>query len=125
MSPPDIKADALRTFSILKAGGIALVPTSVGYALAGLSSDSLQKIFTTKKRGAHKRHPMMGTYSLHQELHIMSPLSTSIVQTLTQDFNLPLAIIARYRKEHPLMESFDQETLEASTADGTMQVKLY
>ncbi|KAJ9610478.1 hypothetical protein H2200_005255 [Cladophialophora chaetospira] len=120
MGAPDIKGDAQRVFEVIKAGGIAITPSSMGYALASSTTEALEKMFTTKRRGTHKRHAMGGNYALHKELHIMQPEHAEIVRCLTQDFDLPLAVIANYDSAHPMFKHIDQSTLEALTVDGTV-----
>ena len=95
MGSPDLHADVKKTFEILKNRGIAIVPSSMGYALATSTTSALEKMFVTKYRSPHERHAMGGNYALHKELHIMEPEQAEIVRCLTQDFDLPLAVIAR------------------------------
>lgn len=120
MGAPDIKADARRVFEVLKDGGIAITPSSMGYALASSTPQALEKMFVTKKRPAHKRHAMGGNYALHKDLHVMRPEDAEIVRHLTQDVDLPLAVIAPFNSEHPMFKHIDQTTLEALTVDGTL-----
>ncbi len=120
MGAPDIKADARRVFEVLQAGGIAITPSAMGYALASSTPQALEKMFVTKKRGAHKRHAMGGNYALHKQLHVMRPEHAEIVRHLTQDVDLPLAVIAPYDSDHPMFKHIDQSTLEALTVDGTL-----
>ena len=86
MGPPNIKADAKRAFDVLKQGKIVITPSDVGYALTAVDPAPLEKIFMTKGRSANKRHPMMGTYEFHREVHIVGPLQEEIIRTITQDF---------------------------------------
>lgn len=120
MPAPDIKADAQRVFDVIKGGGIAITPMALGYSLATTSTKGLEKMFTTKKRPAHKRHAMGGNYALHKELHLMEPEQAEIVRCLTQDFDLPLAVIAKYDTKHPILQNIDEDTLEALTVNGTI-----
>ncbi|KIW10570.1 hypothetical protein PV08_11534 [Exophiala spinifera] len=120
MGAPDIKADARRVVEVLKAGGIAIIPSAMGYALTSSTTASLEKMFSTKRRGAHKRHAMGGNYALHKALHVMKPQDEEIVRCLTQDFDLPLAVIAKYDTSNPMFKDLDPSTLEALTVDGTL-----
>ncbi|EXJ69245.1 uncharacterized protein A1O5_07281 [Cladophialophora psammophila CBS 110553] len=120
MGAPDVKTDARRVFEVISAGGIAIIPSSMGYALASSTTEALEKMFKTKRRGAQKRHAMGGNFALHQELHVMRPEHEEIVRCLTQDFDLPLAVIAKYDQDHPMFKHIDQPTMEALTVDGTL-----
>jgi tRNA A37 threonylcarbamoyladenosine synthetase subunit TsaC/SUA5/YrdC len=124
MYPPDVKADARRAFEVLKAGGVALLPADIGYFLATGTSQGLEKIFKGKKRGPHKRHPTIGTIELEKELHLMEPYQAEIVKTLTQDLGLPLAVVAKYDENHPVLKGLDEERLEASTSNGTIHMAI-
>ena len=120
MGAPNIKEDAQRVFEVIKAGGLAVIPGTVGYTMVAASSKALEKMFQAKRRSARKRHAMGGNYDLHHEVHIMEPLHAEIVRSLVQDFDLPLGIIAKYRKDHPVVRNIDSATLEATTANDTL-----
>lgn len=45
-----------------------------------------------------------------------NPLHAEIVKTLTQDFRIPMGVIARYREEHPLVGRLKEwDMLDASS----------
>jgi tRNA A37 threonylcarbamoyladenosine synthetase subunit TsaC/SUA5/YrdC len=122
---PNIIADAQRIYAVLRSGGIALCPSDVGYFLATTSTEALTRIFNAKKRAASKRHPMVGTFALHQSLHILSPLQTQIIRCLVIDFALPLAVVAKYRPDHPVIKKMDElERLDTSTAGETIHAAM-
>ncbi|EBA27382.1 hypothetical protein LV164_000372 [Aspergillus fumigatus] len=116
----DIPTDAARVFSILAQGGIGIVPSSVGYGIIATEPPALQRIYTVKRRQPHKRHAIIGSYALHREIHVLPPDKMALVRWLTVDLNLPLGVIARYRRDHPLLARLDEETRAASSMDGTM-----
>ena len=120
MAPPDIKADAQRVFEVLKAGGIAVVPASMGYAIATSNVDNLERIFLTKQRPSHKRHAMGGSFELHTQLHRLSERNAAIVRWLVHDFDLPLGVIGPYDPDHPILKNIDQKTMEAATVGGSL-----
>lgn len=118
----DIKADALRVFHILKTGGIAIIPASVGYGIVAIDPKALQRVFTTKQRQPHKKHAMIGSYALHRELHILPSREAEMVRLLTVDLDLPLGVIAPFREEHPIIQKLGKETLQQSSVDGTLSM---
>lgn len=118
----DIKADALRVFHILKTGGIAIIPASVGYGIVAIDPEALQRVFTTKQRQPHKKHAMIGSYALHRELHILPSREAEMVRLLTVDLDLPLGVIAPFREEHPIIQKLGKETLQQSSVDGTLSM---
>jgi len=118
----DIKSDALRVFHILKTGGIAIIPASVGYGIVATDPEALQRVFNTKQRQPHKKHAMIGTYALHRELHILSPREAGMVRLLTVELDLPLGVIASFREDHPIIQKLGKETLQRSSVDGTLSM---
>lgn len=120
MGAPDIKADAQRVFQVLKAGGIAIVPASMGYTIMTANSSALEKVFMAKRRASHKRHAMGGSYELHKAVHILSEQNAEIVRCLVEDFDLPLGVVAPYDPNHPVVKNIDAKTMEATSVDGTL-----
>ncbi|WP_240648168.1 Sua5/YciO/YrdC/YwlC family protein [Pararobbsia silviterrae] len=116
----DTKADAQRLFDVLKAGGIAICANTVGYGIFGGSPEAMQKIFDTKQRGGHKRHAMTVDAQGQREIHILDQRRQDMIDCITQDYNLPLGVVAPYRKDHPLMQKVAPELLKASTARGML-----
>ncbi|KAF9886554.1 hypothetical protein FE257_011326 [Aspergillus nanangensis] len=118
----DIPSDARRVFSTLQAGGVAIIPVTVGYAVIATSPIALQKVFDTKQRKPHKRHAMVGSYDLHRSIHDLPPLQAGMVKLLAQDLNIPFAAIAPFRPDHPIIQSLGAETLAKSSVDGTIAI---
>ena len=112
--------DARRVFEVLKNGGIAIIPANVGYGIIATDKDALRRIFVAKKRQPHKRHAMMGSFALHQEIHNLPPHAASMVRLLTVDLDLPVGVVAPYRRDHPLVQSLPQDLFAESTVDGTL-----
>jgi tRNA A37 threonylcarbamoyladenosine synthetase subunit TsaC/SUA5/YrdC len=120
----DPAADALRAFEVIKAGGIAILPNDVGYSLIGAHYGALRKIFDTKRRAPAKLNAMLGNHDHHRELHVVSERGRRIVEAITQDYDLPLGLIAPCRPDHPLLKRLDPDTYERSTRDNTLLMLL-
>jgi tRNA A37 threonylcarbamoyladenosine synthetase subunit TsaC/SUA5/YrdC len=118
--PVDVATDARKAFEVLKSGGLAIVPANIGYGLVAIDPDALQRAFVTKQRQPHKRHAMVGSYKLHQELHVLPEREAKMVELLTQDFDLPLAVIAPFNPDHPIIKKIGPEMLARSSVDGTI-----
>ncbi|KAK4496844.1 hypothetical protein PRZ48_011293 [Zasmidium cellare] len=119
---PNIKADALRAFNVLQKGGLAIVPFSVGYAITATDPAALQRAFETKQRKPHKRHAMIGSYALHKEIHVLPEREAGMVELLTKTLDMPLGVVAPFRREHPLIEKLGEELLARSSMDGTLSM---
>ncbi len=46
----DVENDARRAFDTLMAGGAAIIPTYVGYAIVGISEEAIDRAFVAKRR---------------------------------------------------------------------------
>lgn len=120
MTVLNIAADARKAFDTLQAGGIAIFPVDVGYTIAGGSQLSLQRIFQTKGRAATKLNAMVGDMDIHRSLHVLEERERAMVQAITEEYDLPLGVIAPYRPEHPLVQRLDTTSLAGSQKDGTI-----
>ena len=117
-------ADAQRAMDVMQAGGIAILPNDIGYSLIAAQADALQRIFATKRRKPHKLNAMLGNDTLHRELHRVSSRGREIVEAITQDYQLPLGLIAPCRRDHPLLTALDPDIYERSTRDDTLLMLL-
>lgn len=120
----NVEADARHAMDVMQNAGIAILPNDVGYSLIAARLPALQKIFATKKRAPSKLNAMLGNDDLHRELHVVSARGRDIVQAITQDYDLPLGLVAPCRAEHPLLRSLDPDTLERSTKGNTLLMLL-
>ncbi|KAL7625845.1 hypothetical protein AAE478_005068 [Parahypoxylon ruwenzoriense] len=69
MARPDVQSDAQRVFEIVKAGGIAICLTNVGYVVMACNAEVLQKIFLRKYRGVHSRHVGTESYAIQEDIY--------------------------------------------------------
>lgn len=118
----DIPGDALRVFEVLKAGGVAIIPSNVGYGIVAINPEALQRVFATKQRKAHKKHAMIGSYALHRQIHLLPPREAGMVKLLTVDLDLPFGVVAPFRADHPIIQGLGAEVLAQSTADNTLSM---
>lgn len=120
----DPPTDARRAFDVMLGGGIAILPNDVGYSLIAAREAALQRIFETKQRAPAKLNAMLGNAELHRELHRVSERGAAIVRAITEDYDLPLGLIAPCRTDHPLLTRLDQDTYARSTKDDTLLMLL-
>ncbi len=120
----DVAGDAKRAFDVLRRGGTAIVPHTIGYAALGGSGSALRRIFDAKRRGASKRNAMVANLAIQNDVHRCSPRGRDIVSAIVEDYDLPLGCIAPYRVDHPMLARLDAETSAASTQDGTLAMLL-
>jgi tRNA A37 threonylcarbamoyladenosine synthetase subunit TsaC/SUA5/YrdC len=120
MNTLDIAGDARRVVAAVKAGGVAIIPTDVGYAGVGGCHAALMRFFHAKGRGAHKRNAMLGNLDLHDELHLLDARPKAMIRTLVEDYDLPISAVAGFRADHPLLLALGADALAASTDGGTL-----
>jgi len=124
MAVIDPVSDARQAFDVMKGGGIAILPNDVGYSLIAARAAALRRIFDTKRRAPSKLNAMLGNRDLHRELHVVSERGRAIVDAITQDYDLPLGLVAPCRSDHPLLRRLDPDTYQRSTKDDTLLMLL-
>jgi tRNA A37 threonylcarbamoyladenosine synthetase subunit TsaC/SUA5/YrdC len=122
MARLDIAGDARRAVETVKAGGVCIFPTDVGYAGTGACEAALLRFFRAKGRGAHKRNAMLGSLAIHDELHVLPARAKEMIRALVLDHDLPISAIAPFRADHPLPRAIEPEALAASTDNGTLAI---
>ncbi len=119
----NIEDDIRRAWEVLGSGGIAIIP-AMGYGLLAGSPAAMRKAFDTKRRGTHKRHALTVDLIGEREIHILDSRKRDMVDCLTVDYDLPVAVAAKYRTDHPLIQKIDPEVLSSCTANGTIATLL-
>ncbi|KAJ5783270.1 hypothetical protein N7457_005044 [Penicillium paradoxum] len=117
---PSLKDDAQAAFQVLKRGGIAIIPMNVGYGITAMDPDALNRIVQTKQRQPHKRHAMVGSYSLHRDLHVLPSQQADMVKLLTMSLDLPLGVVAPYRSDHPITQKLPPDVLAQSVVEDSL-----
>ena len=120
----DIEGTIRRVFAVLKSGGIAICPNTVGYGIWGGSPAAMEKIFRTKERGTHKRNAFITDDIGQRAIHDLDPRRQDMIDCVTMDYDLPMGVIAPFRPGHTLMQAIEPDLLKASTANGTIGMLL-
>ena len=118
------KADAERVFPVLERGGIAIVPLDIAYGVFGGTGDAIRRIFEAKGRSLTKPNGMLGDFQLFTELHLVGERERAIVHAVTEEYGLPLSVVAPFRQDHPIFRSVDAFAMERSTKIGTLDLLL-
>jgi tRNA A37 threonylcarbamoyladenosine synthetase subunit TsaC/SUA5/YrdC len=120
----DIAADARRVFDAVRQGGIAIIHLDVGYAVLARTADAVRRIYATKRRSFDKPTGLLGNHWLHETLHILGPREREMVRRITHDHDLPLAVIAPYRNDHPLLATLDPFVHKNAVKNDTLNILL-
>ncbi|KAI9712749.1 MAG: hypothetical protein M1820_001371 [Bogoriella megaspora] len=121
---PHVRKDAVAAFQILKAGGIIIVPTDVGYGIMSSSAEGIPKAFTAKGRAPGHTLGIIGTYKQHLMLHDLPPEKFEITRVITQELSPTLAVVARYKKDHPRLQKLSKQTIERVTKGDTLGIAI-
>ncbi|MAJ86887.1 MAG: hypothetical protein CBD08_002435 [Cellvibrionales bacterium TMED148] len=115
-----IDEDAKVAFEVLDSGGTCILPMDVGYAFLGGTDQSIMHIFNTKKRANSKYNAVIGNMGHHALMHKVSSRGRDIVQAITDDYDLPLGVIAPCNTEHPLIKGINPDLYRRSTVNDTL-----
>lgn len=117
---PNVHVDAGRIFQVLQSGGVVIVPSEVGYGLVASSPEAIERAFAAKRRRPGHAQGLIGSYELHQEIHLLDEHRFEMTHVLVQELDMGLGIVAPYRREHPLLQNLSPETLSNITKNGTI-----
>ena len=120
----DIQGDARRAMDVILDGGIAIIPSYVGYVILGATTEAINKTIEVKERGPSKLNAVIGCASMHAALHQLDGRNREIVRTITQGYDLPMGTVAPADLNHPMLKNLDAEVLERTTLGGTLAMLL-
>jgi tRNA A37 threonylcarbamoyladenosine synthetase subunit TsaC/SUA5/YrdC len=120
----DVPTDARRVFECVRDGGTAIIHLDVAYAVIGYSADAVRKFYAAKNRSFGKPTGIVGNQQAHEELHILGELQRRMIRSITQKHDLPLAVIAPFRKNHPLLARMDPFVFSQAVKGDTLNILL-
>ncbi len=89
-----LETDASLVYATLQAGGLALVPTDVGYGLVAMEEPAVRRIYALKGRPASK--PCVTVANAAIVAQVAQPIDGATLEWLAEVTRLsPLAIVAR------------------------------
>ena len=124
MSLFDIEKDALRAMDVVLGGGIAIIPTYVGYVILGATTEAINRTIEVKQRGPSKLNAVIGCASMHNALHVLEGRNREIVRVITEDYDLPMGTVAPADLNHQMLKTLDSEVLARTTLGGTLAMLL-
>ncbi|KAI0195907.1 hypothetical protein F4808DRAFT_464154 [Astrocystis sublimbata] len=120
---PDYKRDAREAFECLKAGGVIIIPTDLGYGFMSASNEGIERTFITKEREKGHTLGVIGTFRAFKELNVLPPEKVEMIRVLTQDMDQTLNTVApSVPLDHPRLAHLSPENIARitkTTADGT------
>jgi tRNA A37 threonylcarbamoyladenosine synthetase subunit TsaC/SUA5/YrdC len=120
----DYEGDARRAMEVVLGGGIAVIPTTVGYVILAATTRAINRIVEVKRRAPAKLNAMIGCASMHAAVHVLDGRNRAAVRTVTQGYDLPLGAVAPADLDHPMLRNVDPAVLARTTLDGTVAMLL-
>lgn len=120
MNPFDYEADAARAIDALMSGGIAIIPTTVGYVILGATTEAINRIIEVKRRAPSKLNAMIGCQELHDELHDLGETARRAVAMITGAYDLPVGAVAPAHLDHAMLSGLEAGVLARTTHDGSV-----
>ncbi|MBT7265278.1 MAG: hypothetical protein HN884_00255, partial [Rhodospirillaceae bacterium] len=120
----NVEDDARRVFDTLMAGGAAIIPTYVGYAIVGITEEAIDRTFVAKRRKKGKLHAFTGSPELHDTLHILDDKTRQVIRSIWQESGLTIGCVAPARIDHPMIQKLPEAIRDQSIKDGTIAMLL-
>jgi tRNA A37 threonylcarbamoyladenosine synthetase subunit TsaC/SUA5/YrdC len=111
-----------RIFETTVDGGVGIFRTDVGYAIVGHTGDAISRIFAVKKRSFSKPCGCFGSWDMFNEIIDCSKPAQDFVRAVIADNDLPLSIVGRRRRDHPIFVAAEQFAIEHATKGDTIDL---
>jgi tRNA A37 threonylcarbamoyladenosine synthetase subunit TsaC/SUA5/YrdC len=121
---PSVDEDATRLVDTLVAGGIAVFPVDVGYAIVGNHEAAIERIFKAKQRSYDKPCGMFSSWQMFRDLSTVSSRERDMVDAVIHRHGLPLSIVTPYRVDHPFFKDLTSTARLRSSRAGTIDMLL-
>jgi tRNA A37 threonylcarbamoyladenosine synthetase subunit TsaC/SUA5/YrdC len=113
-----LEEDAQRVYATLTTGGLALVPTDVGYGLVAIGERAVRRIYELKGRPAAK--PCVTVANMEILARVAQPLDADVREWIAETTRFtPLAIVTRAARS-PLLDGLSAYVRSQATHDGTI-----
>lgn len=119
-----LEADAAKVLDYVAAGGVAIVPLDVAYAVNAATSQGIRAIFRAKQRSYEKPSGMFANGEMSRDIHILEDWKHDLVDTLLAQEQFPFSVVAPFREDHDFFQSVESFVLESSSRLGTLDMLL-
>lgn len=117
-----LREDCNAVLDTLEAGGVAIIPTCLTYAIVGHRAGAIAAIFAAKARSYSKPCGLFGSLAMSREVHDLPADKHEIMRVLKDEEELPFSIVAPFRRSQPLLARLDPFVVQNSSKDGTMDM---
>lgn len=112
---------ARAVFDCVRAGGVAIFRTDVGYAIVGHAPEAIERIYALKARSAAKPCGCFASLAHFRRMIRAEPDGAALVGAVL-GHDLPLSIVGRYEPADPLIASAPPPSLARASKGGTMDL---
>ncbi|MES2633464.1 MAG: Sua5/YciO/YrdC/YwlC family protein [Pseudomonadota bacterium] len=119
-----LRQEAREIFGIMSAGGVAIVPFDVSYAIFAHTARAVERIYEIKNRSSAKPNGVLGTWDTFSEVLETTQADKDLVSCVIRDNNLPLSVVGTYRPDHDFLRTTQFGALRRSTKGPTMDLLL-
>ena len=120
----DIDGDARRVWDAMQAGGVALLPLDVAYAVAAQTIDAVERTYEAKGRSFSKPCGFLGNFVMMCEVLDVDARAREIVEAVVVDYDLAMSIVGPYHANHEYFARIDPRCIARATKNGTMDILL-
>lgn len=115
----ELSEDCENVYAVLARGGLALVPTDIGYGLVACSESAVARIYELKGRPSEKPCVTVATRAVLRDVALLQDerLRGWIERTSA---TTPLAVINRVRPQSALLQNLAPGVLSQATSNGTI-----
>lgn len=117
-----LQDEARQIFNTMKAGGVAIMPFDVSYAIFAHTARAVERIYEIKNRSQAKPNGVLGNWQIFNELLQPSEGDRDIVDCIINDNNLPMSVVGPYRADHDFIATTQFGALRRSTKGPTMDL---
>jgi len=115
---------ARAVFDIVKAGGVGIFRTDVGYAIVGHAPEAIARIYRLKQRSFAKPCGCFASLDILDQLVTSDARADALVDAVVRLHGLPLSIVGQYDAAHPLMAKAPAASLGMATKGQTIDLLL-
>lgn len=119
--PHALAEEATRVHDALLAGGVAIIPLDVAYAVVGATERGIRTIFEAKARSWSKPSGLFGSLAWSEALHLLGEEKRAVARALVAA-GLPFSIVAPFRAGHPALASTEPFVIQRSSKAGTLDM---
>jgi tRNA A37 threonylcarbamoyladenosine synthetase subunit TsaC/SUA5/YrdC len=114
-----LEQDAAEVYATLREGGLALVPTDVGYGLVAMEEAGVRRVYELKGRPLSKPCITVANITILRDLVL--PIDDAILEWITEvTEHVPLAVIAPLDPASDLLAAMPPYVRAQATQNGTI-----